>query len=571
MNAILEVFEAVLNSLWQAAIVAALIWLALKLTARIKTPFNAATRYVIWWAALAVVLVLPAGPRLMEWWHTRPQLASANIARPASSPASTVSPLVEPPVMVTLRQDRAATWPLWIGALWASVFLVRLSQIGRSYLYLRGVKRRARISTQPLPVIRRPAQLLVSDEIVSPMAVGFLRPAIILPESLSHEITRQQLDHVLLHETAHIARGDDWTNLAARLLGAALALHPVAVWMLRQIDRERETACDDWVVAKTGAARPYAASLARIFELRSARRAGAQGEALASGIFGGGSRLGERIELLLKRGCVVLPRASRMRVAFAALVLTVFVIGGSFAPRWIAFAQARPAFEVASVKPNRDRKTLYSYDPIGIDYANAALAFLISEAYQVPVTRISSPNSRTKDLLLGVYDVTANAGRPVPKEQLMLMLQTLLADRFKLVLHRESKVQAVYKLVVGANGPKFQESVSEGAGRRGGMGFSEDGLVFRRVLMSQFSIILTGHLDRQVLDRTEMNGIYDFTLKLDSQEGPPAFGPKTEASGDWSDSSIFSDIQKQLGLQLVSDRAPVDYLVVDHLEKPSEN
>ena len=68
--------------------------------------------------------------------------------------------------------------------------------------------------------------------------------------------------------------------------------------ILRQIDRERETACDDWVVAKTGAARPYAASLAHLFELRRARR----GEILASGIFGSRSRLGDRIEMLLRRG-----------------------------------------------------------------------------------------------------------------------------------------------------------------------------------------------------------------------------------------------------------------------------
>ena len=67
------------------------------------------------------------------------------------------------------------------------------------------------------------------------------------------------------------------------------ALHPVAIWILWRIEREREMACDDWVVARTGAARPYAASLAHLFELRRARR----GEILASGIFGNRSRIGE--------------------------------------------------------------------------------------------------------------------------------------------------------------------------------------------------------------------------------------------------------------------------------------
>ena len=92
------------------------------------------------------------------------------------------------------------------------------------------------------------------------MAVGFLHPAVILPEGLPGELAQPEMEHVLLHEAAHIARRDDWTNLLAKALGAGLALHPVAWCILRQIDREREIACDDWVVARVGAARPYAES-----------------------------------------------------------------------------------------------------------------------------------------------------------------------------------------------------------------------------------------------------------------------------------------------------------------------
>lgn len=278
MSTLWAIFAAVLNSLWQAAIVAALIWVVLKALARISKPFNAATRFVIWWGVLAVVLALPAGPAIRTWWRARVATAQVVTATPLMAPVSIAPALDDPPVIVTLKQDRSAKWPLWFAALWAALCLFRLGQIGRSYFYLRGVKRRASISQQPLPAAGRPAQLLISNEIASPMAVGFLRPAVILPESLAEEITRQELDHVLLHETAHLARRDDWTNLIARLMGAALALHPVAVWILRQIDRERETACDDWVVAKTGAARPYAASLARMFELRAARRGEATGK-----------------------------------------------------------------------------------------------------------------------------------------------------------------------------------------------------------------------------------------------------------------------------------------------------
>ena len=144
-----------------------------------------------------------------------------------------------------------------------------------------------------------------------PVAVGFQHPAVVLPEALLGGLTAAELDHVLLHELAHIARRDDWTNLLARIAGAVLALHPVAAWVVRQIDRERELACDDWVVAATGAARPYAASLARLFELCTSRRSAL----LASGIADSGSQLGNRIAMLLRRGREFSPQASALRVS----------------------------------------------------------------------------------------------------------------------------------------------------------------------------------------------------------------------------------------------------------------
>jgi hypothetical protein len=134
-------------------------------------------------------------------------------------------------------------------------------------------------------------QLLVSSEIISPVAVGFLCPAVMIPETLLNEFSSDDLDHVFLHELAHIARRDDWTNLFARFIGALLPVHPVAVWVLKRIEQDREIACDDWVVAMTGDARPYAASLTRLFELCSARRR----QLLATGMADRASHLGERV------------------------------------------------------------------------------------------------------------------------------------------------------------------------------------------------------------------------------------------------------------------------------------
>ena len=111
-----EVFLAVLNSLWQAAVVAALVWAALRFLRKV----NAATRYAIWWAVLVVILALPAAPRIVTWWHSWERTPRAEVVnRPA--PARAALPLIEDqPAMVTLNTERSARWPLWIAGLWAA-------------------------------------------------------------------------------------------------------------------------------------------------------------------------------------------------------------------------------------------------------------------------------------------------------------------------------------------------------------------------------------------------------------------------------------------------------------------
>jgi beta-lactamase regulating signal transducer with metallopeptidase domain len=313
MNTLLAILGALVNSLWQALAVALLVWLTLRFTPRI----NAATRYAIWWATLVVVLILPVAPRLIprliSMTRTHPKTATVTTVK---TPATAAPAIIVEPFVVTVAPGRTAIWPIAVLIVWAALLLWRLTQIVRSYVYLRGVKRRATVSRIPLPATTRRADLLISPDIVSPMAVGFLRPAVVLPESLLAELSEPEREHVLLHESAHLAKYDDWSNLAMRLLAGALALHPVAIWILWRIEREREMACDDWVVARIGSARPYAASLARMAELRQARR----GEILASGIFGSGSRIGERIEMLLRRGRTFSPRASAIGIIASATV-----------------------------------------------------------------------------------------------------------------------------------------------------------------------------------------------------------------------------------------------------------
>jgi beta-lactamase regulating signal transducer with metallopeptidase domain len=373
MSAILESLNAfsaagvtaVLNTVWLAFAVAAVTWLSLRLMPRV----NAATRHAVWWVVLALVMILPLTTLLPRpapsvpspgWteMQIRTRALSPSVMKPllvagADAPAP---PLASAPLHATYSRDaeeprvripiefHLGNWQSSLLFLWMAVSCVLLGRIVKSYLHLRGLRNRARPASTEL-VLRfeqrlresrtsRDPQLLVSDEVISPLAAGFLHPVVILPDLLLEEISEQELDYVLLHELAHVVRRDDWTNLMCRLVSATFVLHPVAVWVLHRIEREREIACDDWVVAATGSAFHYAATLARLFEYCCRRRP----ELLATGMALRPSNLSERIEILLRPRLNFSPGASLPRVSFCvATCLALFGIGMRM-PGWIAFA-----------------------------------------------------------------------------------------------------------------------------------------------------------------------------------------------------------------------------------------
>jgi uncharacterized protein (TIGR03435 family) len=296
-------------------------------------------------------------------------------------------------------------------------------------------------------------------------------------------------------------------------------------------------------------------------------------EVLALGMFGRGSRLVDRIERLLERGRVFSPRASPGRIAASAVALFGCVIAGALAPRLIAFAQTRPSFEVASVRPDDGRGNSPRFDAAGITFNGVALTAIIGEAYNFPYGRIAGPSSRTPQALWSSlstgYDIVAKAQGATSKDQLRLMLQSLLAERFKLTLHFESITGPVYKLIVAKNGPKLEESDAEGVLT---MSIGQGSYVYQNTEMRRFIGFLEQHLDRPVMDSTGLSGFYNFTFKVPQSlsEPVPVDRPKSEMSGDWVSSSLFTDLQK-IGLQLVADKGPVEYLVIDHVEKPDAN
>ena len=163
-------------------------------------------------------------------------------------------------------------------------------------------------------------------------------------------------------------------------------------------------------------------------------------------------------------------------------------------------------------------------------------------------------------------------------DQMRERLRALLADRFQLALHRETKEQSVYALVVGKSGSKLQESQThEGPGPRGPMMRMGRGeLSGQGVALDMLTRTLSSQLGRPVIDRTGLKGNFDFKLTWTpdpGQSGGPFGPPGADAPPppDPNGPSVFTALQEQLGLRLESQKGPVEMLVIDKVEKPSEN
>ncbi|HXB72971.1 MAG TPA: TIGR03435 family protein [Candidatus Acidoferrales bacterium] len=235
-----------------------------------------------------------------------------------------------------------------------------------------------------------------------------------------------------------------------------------------------------------------------------------------------------------------------------------------------------PAFEVASVRPNRvgnaegEGKVRESVDstPASLTMRNVSLNSCLKWAYGVKDYQISGPRWLTSEK----YDVVAKTGRPATNDQLRLMLQTLLAERFQTTLHRETKELPMYALVVGKNGPKLQETKGGPSSKDiRGITIDNGGVVYKNTSMAELADALSATifgLNRPVLDKTGLEGSFDFTVKL--AESTAELKGSLRSIAD--DPSIMMSALQQIGLKLEPQKGPVEILVIDHAEKvPTEN
>jgi uncharacterized protein (TIGR03435 family) len=250
-----------------------------------------------------------------------------------------------------------------------------------------------------------------------------------------------------------------------------------------------------------------------------------------------------------------------------------------------------PEYAVATVKPAKsdDGRIMMMFTPDGISVSGVPLQLLLREAFGVGDDRIVGVPGWVKT---GRYDIQAKVdGADVPKlsklstEQRRLMLVPLLANRFGLMFHHETRELPVYALVIAKGGSRLKESKAShtaaggepprrmtmirGRGNIEGQGSSIENLVH----------VLSEQLGRTIIDKTGLAGTYDYTLNWTPDDAPPMGGgpgggppgsdnaPPQDAGGP----SVFTAIQEQLGLRLEPQKGPADVIVIDHIETPSAN
>jgi len=577
--------SALVEFVWQGTLVALVLLLGLHTLGR----RSAQVRYGLSSVALVALMALPivttaSRYRVIEPGHGAGFSFTRFSVVPGPEDEQIVDVNVRHGAVPMLSRLQPWVLPLWsVGVLLLSLRLVA------GGLHVRALRRSAHVADQQwrdrlLHIatrmgIRRRIQLAISGGTDGPGVIGWLRPIIMLPLATMMGLTREQFDAVLAHELAHVRRHDYVVNIVQMMAETLLFYHPAVWWVSRQMRIERELCCDDEAVRICGDATGYARALVTIAKL--------QGPAMAMAATGGS--LSDRVRRLLGVG----GEGPRRSAAFG--LTAVVVVLASIAIASVSAQREPPRFEVASVKlsaPTGTRGfTGVGFFPGGVVRGTQTpLWGVIASAYGINWRHLDS----NSELLNQRYDIEAKADtRLLPRDDSSLertilsqspvlreMLKTLLAERFKLAIHVERRDSPVYALVLGPKGhrltpatrdctPKTVDEMFKGGpcGFQGGG--PAGGFRLRSVELSSLAGGLTSFLDRTVVDRTGVAGRFDIDVPHWSTGAPPRTDTD-EPQPDPNGPSIFTAIQ-QLGLRLEPSRGPIDFYVVDHVERPTPN
>jgi uncharacterized protein (TIGR03435 family) len=237
-------------------------------------------------------------------------------------------------------------------------------------------------------------------------------------------------------------------------------------------------------------------------------------------------------------------------------------------------ALAVPAFDVASVKPSDPAARRMFVDAMSggkLTAGSVSLSWLVQFAYGLESYQLSGGPGW---MSTSRYDVMARAQDPnAGQDQIRQMTQTLLADRFALKVHTESKELPIYRLITAKAAKGLRQIPACAAPECPAFDMLIGGQITARgVTMEDFAHAMTDVTGRPVRNQTNLAGQYDFRLSWTPDDATPgAVGPRGSPAPDPTLASVFTSLTEQLGLKLQSDKGPVDVYIIDHAEKPSEN
>jgi len=585
----------VLNHLWQSTLFAVIAWLMTLMLRKNR----AQTRYWIWLAASVKFLIpfsLLVGICNLVDWPSAPMITSTRLSaavQQASEPFSADAPNLSLPT----APSPSNPMPELLTLVWA----IGSAAIGlRWWLRWRRVSANVRsASSLQLPI---DVEVRSSPAMLDPGVFGIFRPVLLLPEGIAEKLTPDQLRSIVAHEMCHIRRRDNLATAVHMVVEAVFWFHPLVWWLGSRLVEERERACDEDVLRAGSDAQTYAEGILKVCEiyLESPLEC-------VSGV--SGANLSKRIEEIMTNRVVKKLTFSRKALLAGVGMLAVAgpVLIGIGAQQMRAQSKTAPAFEVVSVKPfNGDSRTMRGPEflPGGKFIAKAPLLVVIAAAYKVPFYGSTSRLSGGPNWIAfntgspeSVFEIEATAPKgAVPDElspaaraeKMRLMVQAMLADRFKLVIHRETKEMPIYTLVVGKGGPKLPKAdveekdcpdtpasapAADAVCHRftGGRG---RGLHARAVDMSDLVSFVESWTDRPLFDKTGIKGLYKIETEpfqpMELGSTAPAAGTKQDGV-DLRDLPTLFTVFERLGLRMESQKGKVDIYVIDHVEKPTEN
>jgi beta-lactamase regulating signal transducer with metallopeptidase domain len=367
-----EVSEGLLYCAIAGTLLASAVWFLLRLFPR----KNSRTSFAVWFSTLLATALLPL-VRL---------LSSDGVNGAGRHPLVTVS----------------SVWAWYVFLAWAGFASIGLVRVALATFQLRRMRAEAaavdlKTLDADLRVLMegfqryRKVSVLVSQRLEVPTAIGFYKPAIILPAWLLESTPAEELKYILLHELAHLRRRDDWTNLAQKVLKALLFFLPSVWWIERRLSLDREMACDDAVLAHSGSPRGYAECLARVAERSFLRRQ----IALAQAVVGRVRQLTTRVATILDPDRPKAAHLWKPAIPVVMLLAGLCALPASFAPELVSFRDHANSGQVlsAQAQPSGEGQVPQSQPAQvsgGSHEVHAVQASLRSDGANVPPTAVKA-------------------------------------------------------------------------------------------------------------------------------------------------------------------------------------